>query len=101
VLAPYAPHLAEELWSALGHEESLMWEEFPQADPRWLQQELVEVPVQVNGKVRSKIEVAVDIGQEQIQQQVLADSRVQEYTEGKEIVKFVWVPGRMVNLVVR
>jgi leucyl-tRNA synthetase len=101
VLAPYAPHLAEELWSALGHEESLMWEEFPQADPRWLEQELVEVPVQVNGKVRSKIEVAVDIGQEQIQQQVLADSRVQEYTEGKEIVKFVWVPGRMVNLVVR
>ncbi len=78
-----------------------MWEEFPQADPHWLEQELVEVPVQVNGKVRSKIEVAVDIGQEQIQQQVLADSRVQEYTEGKEIVKFVWVPGRMVNLVVR
>lgn len=101
VLAPYAPHLAEELWSALGHEESLMWQEFPQADPRWLQQEMIEVPVQVNGKVRSKIEVAVDISEEQIKEQVLADSRVQEYTDGKEIVKFVWVPGRMVNFVVR
>jgi leucyl-tRNA synthetase len=78
-----------------------MWQEFPQADPRWLQQEMIEVPVQVNGKVRSKIEVAVDISEEQIKEQVLADSRVQEYTDGKEIVKFVWVPGRMVNFVVR
>jgi len=101
VLAPYAPHLAEHLWQALGHQESLMWEPFPQVDEKWLQEDLIEVPVQINGKVRSKAKVPADISEEQIREQVLADPRVQEYTEGKEIIKFVWVPGRMVNFVVR
>jgi leucyl-tRNA synthetase len=101
LLAPYAPHLAEELWNALGHSESLMWESYPVADPRWLQQEMVEVPVQINGKVRTKVLVPPEITEDQIREQVLADPRVREYTESKEIAKFVWVPGRMVNLVVR
>ena len=101
LLAPYAPHLAEELWKALGHGESLMWEPFPVADPRWLQQEMVEVPVQINGKVRTKVLVPPEITEDQIREQVLADPRVREYTDSKEIAKFVWVPGRMVNLVVR
>lgn len=101
LLAPYAPHLAEELWKALGHGESLMWEPFPVADSAWLQEQMVEVPVQINGKVRTKLKVPPEITEDQIREQVLADPRVQEYTDGKEIAKFVWVPGRMVNLVVR
>ena len=101
VLAPYAPHLAEELWKALGHGESLMWEPFPVADSAWLQEELVEVPVQINGKVRAKVMVPPEIAEDEIREQVLADPRVREYTAGEAIAKFVWVPGRMVNLVVR
>ena len=101
LLAPYAPHLAEELWKHLGHESSLMWESFPEVDEKWLVISSVEVPVQINGKVRTRIEVATEITEEEIRQVVLADERVQEYTEGKELAKFVWIPGRMVNLVVK
>ena len=101
VLAPYAPHLAEELWKVLGHDQSLMWEPFPVADPAWLQEQMVEIPVQINGKVRTKMQVPSEITEDEIREQVLADPRVREYTDGKEIVKFVWVPSRMVNLVVR
>ena len=101
VLAPYAPHLAEELWKVLGHDQSLMWEPFPVADPAWLQEQMVEIPVQINGKVRTKVQVPSEITEDEIREQVLADPRVREYTDGKEIVKFVWVPSRMVNLVVR
>ncbi|MGB1810128.1 MAG: class I tRNA ligase family protein, partial [Planctomycetota bacterium] len=101
LLAPYAPHLAEELWKHLGHESSLMWESFPEVDDKWLVISSVEVPVQINGKVRTRIEVATEITEEEIREVVLADTRVQEYTEGKELAKFVWIPGRMVNLVVK
>ena len=101
LLAPYAPHLAEELWKHLGHESSLMWKSFPEVDEKWLVISSVEVPVQINGKVRTRIEVATEITEEEIRELVLADTRVQEYTEGKELAKFVWIPGRMVNLVVK
>ena len=101
LLAPYAPHLAEELWQVLGHDHSLLWESFPQAEEQWLAVSKVEVPVQINGKVRTRMEVETEISEEQIRELVLADERVQEYTEGKDLVKFVWIPGRMVNLVVK
>ena len=78
-----------------------MWESFPQVDEKWLVVDSVEVPVQINGKVRTRIEVASEISEEEIRELVLADARVQEYTEGKDLVKFVWIPGRMVNLVVK
>ncbi|NCG56904.1 MAG: leucine--tRNA ligase [Proteobacteria bacterium] len=101
LLAPYAPHLAEELWQVLGHDHSMLWESFPQAEEQWLAVSKVEVPVQINGKVRTRMEVEAEISEEQIRELVLADERVQEYTEGKDLVKFVWIPGRMVNLVVK
>ena len=78
-----------------------MWKSFPEVDEKWLVISSVEVPVQINGKVRTRIEVATEITEEEIRELVLADTRVQEYTEGKELAKFVWIPGRMVNLVVK
>ena len=60
MLAPLAPHVAEELWSRLGHPETLTYEPFPSADPAWVVEERVEVPVQVNGKVRARIQIAPD-----------------------------------------
>ena len=101
LLAPYAPHMAEELWAALGHDKSLMWEAYPAVDPVWLQADLVEVPVQIRGKVRGKLNVPPDISEDDLRAEVFADSQVQRHLEGKEVVKFIYVPGRMVNLVVR
>ncbi|HIN81258.1 MAG TPA: hypothetical protein EYN00_09305 [Planctomycetes bacterium] len=101
LLAPYAPHLAEEIWKALGHSESLTWESYPQVDEKWLVEDTVEIAIQVNGKLRARLEVPIDIDEESLRQQVLAEERVREYTEGKDIIKFVHVPGRMVNMVVR
>lgn len=101
LLAPYAPHLAEEIWKSLGHSESLLWEDFPQFDEKWLVEDTVEIAIQVNGKLRARMEVPAEIDEELLRKQVLAEERVQEYTGGKEIVKFVHVPGRMVNMVVR
>ena len=100
LLAPYAPHLAEELWSRLGHAESLVDEPWPVADPLHLVQETVTVVVQVNGKVRDKLEVAADADEEQVKELALGSERVGPWLAGKRLVKVVVVPGKLVSLVV-
>ena len=70
-------------------------------DEKWLVEDTVEIAIQVNGKLRARLEVPIDIDEESLRQQVLAEERVREYTEGKDIITFVHVPGRMVNMVVR
>ena len=101
LLAPFAPHMAEEIWQRLGHEQSLIREPFPEADPRWLVDESVEVPVQVNGKIREKLQVAPDIEENAIRELALASDKVQAHISGKEMVKFIYIPGRMVTIVVK
>jgi leucyl-tRNA synthetase len=101
LLSPYAPHMAEELWQILGHEKTLAYEPWPTWDEAALVESNVEIAVQVNGKVRAKITVAADLSQEAILETALANDRVQAEIEGKQIVKTIVVPGRMVNIAVK
>lgn len=100
MLAPLAPHLAEELWSQLGGEVSLAHGPFPESDERWLVSDTVEYPIQVNGKVRGRITVAVDAPKGDIEAAALAEEKVLEFLAGATPKKVIVVPGRMVNLVV-
>ncbi|TDZ78739.1 Leucine--tRNA ligase [Mycobacteroides salmoniphilum] len=100
LLAPLAPHLAEELWSQLGRDESLAHGPFPESDERWLVADTVEYPIQVNGKVRGRITVAADAPAGDIEAAALAEEKVLEFLAGTTPKKVIVVPGRMVNLVV-
>ena len=101
LLSPYAPHIAEELWQALGHSESLAYETWPKFHAELAKDDLIEVPVQFKGKVRTKIQVPPDISKDDLEQAALADVKVQEQLAGKEILKTIVVPGRLVNFVVK
>ena len=100
MLAPVAPHLAEEMWRRLGHDRSLAHGPFPRADERYLVEDTVEYPVQVNGKVRSRISVAADAGADVLEAAALADEKVAAFLAGATPRKVIVVPGRLVNLVV-
>lgn len=99
LLAPYAPHLAEELWEKLGHTESLAYERWPQADPQWLREDTVEMVVQVNGRVRDKLTVPADLPAAELERRALESPRVQEFLRGAPIQKKVIIPGKLVNIV--
>jgi leucyl-tRNA synthetase len=100
MVAPFAPHIAEELWQRLGHQESLANEPFPQADPAYLTVDTVTYPVQVNGKVRDRVEVAAEAGQEEVREAALAAEKVAAALDGRQPRKVIVVPGRMVSIVV-
>ncbi|WP_068276194.1 leucine--tRNA ligase [Aldersonia kunmingensis] len=99
MLAPLAPHIAEELWERLGHLESLASGPFPAADPQYLVAETVEYPIQVNGKVRSKVTVPSDATADEVEALALADEKIVALLGGKAPRKVIVVPGRMVNVV--
>jgi leucyl-tRNA synthetase len=99
MMAPLTPHIAEELWSRLGHEGSLAHGPFPVADERYLVADTVEYPIQVNGKVRSRITVAADATTEEVQAAALADEKVVGVLAGAQPRKVIVVPGRLVNVV--
>ncbi len=98
MLAPLAPHVAEELWSRLGHPETLTYESFPIADPQWLVVDTLEYPVQVNGKVRGKVTVSADADQEAVE--AAARVEVASHLDGVTVRKVVFVSGRLINFVV-
>ena len=101
MLGPVAPHIAEELWSRLGNDESLAHGPWPTVDEKWLVDDTVELPVQVNGKVRSRVSVAADASREDIEAVALADEKVAAYTAEGTVAKVIVVPGKMVNVVVK
>ncbi|RTQ93352.1 leucine--tRNA ligase [Lysinibacillus telephonicus] len=101
LLAPIAPHVAEELWEILGHSETIAYEAWPTYDESKLVDDEIEVIVQVNGKLRSKVKIAKDASKEQLEQIAQADEKVKEFTDGKQIVKVIAVPGKLVNIVVK
>jgi leucyl-tRNA synthetase len=101
LLAPYAPHMAEELWARLGHDTTLAYQPWPAADPQYLVEDLVTVVVQVNGKVRDQLQVTRDIGQDEMKALALGSGKVQVWTDGKTIVKTIYVPGKLVSVVVK
>jgi len=100
LLAPFAPHIAEELWEALGHTDGIFARRWPEYDPAMLLEAMATVVVQVNGKVRGRVEVAHDAREQDVVAAALADPTVQVHVGGKPIRRQVVVPGRLVNLVV-
>jgi leucyl-tRNA synthetase len=100
MLAPLAPHVAEELWAKLGHGESVVWTGFPEPDPSLLVDDEIEIPVQVGGKVRARVRVAADADATAVEAAALADPVVQASLGGRTPQRVVVVPGRMVNVVV-
>lgn len=101
LLSPFAPHLAEELWQVLGNGKTLAYEPWPTAEEQWLKDDMIEIPVQVNGKLRAQIRVPADADQAAMEAAAREDAKVIENLAGKTIVKVVVVPKRMVNFVVR
>jgi leucyl-tRNA synthetase len=98
LIQPYASHVAEELWERLGHER--LWEEpWPEADPALLAVETVEIPVQVNGKIRDRLHVSPDTSKEELVALALASPRVQSYLDGGEVSRTIVVPGKLVSFV--
>ncbi|SNS44695.1 leucyl-tRNA synthetase [Geodermatophilus pulveris] len=100
LVAPLAPHVAEELWSRLGHDASLAWHPFPDADPRWLVEDTVQVAVQLNGKVRAQVSVPADADAAALEAAARADEKVAAHLAGRTVRRVVAVPGRLVNFVV-
>ncbi|MEM5818411.1 MAG: class I tRNA ligase family protein, partial [Desulfitobacterium hafniense] len=101
LLAPFAPHITEEIWSELGHEDSIHSREWPQVDEEALVQEEVTVVLQINGKVKERIQVPAQISAAELEAQVRQLPRLGEWTQGKQILKIVTVPGKLVNVVVK
>jgi len=98
ILAPFAPHLAEELWQRLGHESSLAYYPWPKYEESWLVDDTIEVPVQVNGKLRARLQVPQAINSAELER--MAREAVAEWLQGKETKKVVVIPKRLVNLVI-
>jgi leucyl-tRNA synthetase len=101
LLAPLAPHMAEELWQLLGHDRSLAYEPWPTFDPAAVREDTVEIPVQVNGKLRARIEVPNGADAATMEQAARDDVRIAELLTGKTVMKCVVVPARMVNFVIK
>ena len=99
LLAPIAPHISEELWAILGHDEDISYVAWPTYDEEALIENEIEVILQVNGKVRSKVMVAIDLAKDELEKIALADEHIQRNIEGKTIRKVIVVPNKLVNIV--
>jgi leucyl-tRNA synthetase len=100
LLSPLTPHVAEELWELLGQKTSVVKASFPVADKNFLVEDSIEIPIQINGKVRSRLTVAADTDATALEAMALADEKIAALVNGKTIRKVISIPGRMVNLVV-
>ena len=101
LLSPFAPHIAEEIWEKLGHTSNVTQQPWPVWDEKLLVLDEVQIVVQVNGKLRSKINVPADADEETVRTAALGDEKIQRNIEGKQVVKVVVIPNRLVNVVVR
>ena len=100
ILAPFAPHITEELWHELGYNETIHIDHWPKWDDRFIQSSSMTIIVQVNGKLRAKLELPVDVDQQTVESEALADVNVQKFLDNKKPTKVVYIPGRLVNIVV-
>src|SRR2546425_1218590 len=100
ILSPFAPHLAEEVWDALGGTGTLAYAPWPSYDPNLLKADTIEVLVQINGKLRGKLSVPADITKEALEAAAKNDEKIKSQLEGKTIKKVIVVPGKLVNLVI-
>ncbi|MBL7710069.1 MAG: leucine--tRNA ligase, partial [Chitinophagaceae bacterium] len=97
LLTPYAPHIAEELWSQLGNSGSILDASYPKFEAKYVTESSKEYPVSINGKTRTTMDIALDATQEEVEKLVLANEVVQKWIEGKPVKKFIFVKGKMVN----
>ncbi|NLG60598.1 MAG: class I tRNA ligase family protein [Candidatus Cloacimonetes bacterium] len=100
LLSRFAPHIAEEIWSLLGHAESIAYAPWPSADPKMLESDTLEIPVQVNGKIRGRVTVPADADQDSVVAIAREDDNVRRHLEGQNVRRAIYVPGRILNFVV-
>jgi leucyl-tRNA synthetase len=100
ISTPIMPHLAEELWHITEHEGSVTENKWPEINEDMLIEDVIEIPIQVNGKVRGRVEIEKDMSEEEVKQKVLDNKRIEEWLEGKDIRKFIYIDGKIVNIVV-
>ena len=100
-LSPLCPHLGEELWSMLGHNNTITYEPWPTYDESKTTEDTIEIAIQVNGKVRDTVKVFKDISKEDLEKEALNSDIIKKWLEGKEVVKIITIPGRIVNIVIR
>ena len=100
MLSPMTPHICHALWQQLGHETALIDQPWPAVDEAALELDMIELVVQVNGKLRGRVSVPADADKDAIEKLAVADENVQRFVDGKDIRKVIVVPGRLVNIVV-
>jgi len=100
LLSPIVPHIAHQLWQDLGHQQPVVSESWPKVDDAALAQNVIELVIQVNGKLRSKLSVSVNAGKDEIEKLALNDEQTQRFIEDKPVKKVIVVPGKLVNIVV-
>ena len=100
LLAPFTPHICEEMWEILGHKESIFKSSWPKYSPEAIKSDKVTIVVQVNGKLRSKLEVNSQAKEEEVKSLVLNDEKIKKFINNEEIKNFIFVPGKLVNIVV-
>ena len=100
LFAPFAPHFAEELWQKLGHKDSIHKQKWPKYDPRLIKEEFITLVIQVNGRVRDKIEVEAGISEKKAKELALLSKKIQNWISGKKIKKIIFVPKKLINIVI-
>ena len=100
LLAPVAPHISEELWQLTGHSGSVHQQAWPAWDAELAREQVAKLAVQVNGKLREVVEVALDERQAEVEEKIYALPKLQQYLNGKQVVKVIYVPGKILNIVV-
>ena len=101
LLSPFAPHLAEEIWFKLGHVDSLAYEEWPKWDEQMTLTKSQTISIQVNGKMRGTVDVPLDCGEEDVYRIAIEKASIAKFLEGQAIVKRIFVPGKMLSIVVK
>ena len=101
MLAPFAPHMTEELWHKIGRNNSIHRSKWPEFDKEAAKKDEITIVIQINGKVRDRIDVSADINEEKLKEKVFNQEKVKKYTDGKEIVKTIVIPKKLVNIVVK
>ena len=101
LIAPFAPYLAHELWEMLGEKGNLLRAAWPKYDAALAKEEELEIPVQINGKLRTRVVVPADADEAYVREKALADEKVKAATAGKQVVKVIYVPGKLLNIVVK
>jgi len=99
MLSPFVPHIAQELWEALGHEDTLYNKAWPGFDARWAEEQEATIAVQVNGKLRATITVPKDADQASVEALAFAETNVKRFMEGAQIKKVIYVPNKIINII--